>query len=108
MTQLPPTSPAPAAPETSGKAVASLVCSIIGFFTCPIVLHVVGIVMGNLALKDIRAAPGRLTGTGMAKTGIILGIVGLALFIIGFCIWLAAFVLFMGAAGTSIESHPWL
>lgn len=87
MTQAPP--PPPAQTQTSGKAIASLVCSIVGFFTCPLVLHIIGLVLGNAALKEIRAAPDRLDGEGLAKTGVILAWIGIGLAVLGLCLWLA-------------------
>ena len=95
MTQAPP--PPPARTQTSGKAIASLVCSIVGFFTCPLVLHIVGIVLGNVALREIRAAPDQLEGEGLAKTGLILGWIGIGLAVLGLCLWLA--MVSMMAAG---------
>ncbi|HKW88111.1 MAG TPA: DUF4190 domain-containing protein [Candidatus Acidoferrales bacterium] len=69
--------PAPASgtvvqPQTSGKAVASMVLGIcvfiLGFLT-----GIPAIVFGHLAKSDIRKSGGRLQGDGMALTGLILG-----------------------------------
>ncbi|MFA9477886.1 DUF4190 domain-containing protein [Phycisphaerales bacterium AB-hyl4] len=89
MSQLPPPPP-PVAAETSGKAVAALVCSIVGFFTCPIILHVLGIILGNMALGEIRLSHGRLTGEGVARAGVIIGWIGLALVLLTFCLMMTA------------------
>jgi len=59
-------------PTTSGKATASLVLGIIPGFCFT---GVPAILMGILALVDIRRAAGRLKGSGMAVTGIALGTV---------------------------------
>ncbi len=72
----------PHAPETSGKAIASLVLGILGPFTCAI-LGIVAIPLGHAALGDIRGRPGALTGDGLAKAGIILGWINVALLILG-------------------------
>ena len=63
----------------NGLAVASLVCSIVGVF-CGGVLSIIGIVLGFVALNQIkRSGQG---GKGMAQAGIIVGIISLILGII--------------------------
>jgi prepilin-type processing-associated H-X9-DG protein len=59
----------PVAPKTSGLAIGSLVSSILGPFTCGIG-SLVGIILGIIALNDIRKSGGRLTGKGLAIAGI--------------------------------------
>jgi hypothetical protein len=66
-------------PETSGKAVFSLICGIL-FIILP--LSIVAVIFGYIALSEIRKSPGRLKGRGLAITGIVLGYLGLA-FIVG-------------------------
>jgi type IV pilus assembly protein PilA len=61
--------------ETSGKAVASLICGIL-FFLFPVAI--VAIILGHLSLADIRRSAGRLTGSGMATVGLVLGYLGLS------------------------------
>jgi Domain of unknown function (DUF4190) len=63
-------------PETSGKAIFSLVCGIIVLF---FPFSIVALVFGYLSLYDIRRSAGRLTGRGVAIAGIVLGYVGVAL-----------------------------
>lgn len=58
-------------PETSGKAIVSLVLGI-----CPVIPlagSVVAIVFGHLSRSEIRRSDGRLKGAGMALAGLILG-----------------------------------
>jgi type IV pilus assembly protein PilA len=79
-----PVSPAPAAyaparpamgpVESSGKAVGSLICGFL-FFIFPVAI--VGVVLGHLALSDIRKSAGRLTGRGLAIAGLVLGYMGI-------------------------------
>ncbi len=64
-------------PKTAGKAIASLICSLVGFFICLFVFHVLGIVLACLAKKDIRESGGRLKGDSVATAGLVLGIVGI-------------------------------
>ncbi|MEU1128225.1 DUF4190 domain-containing protein [Streptomyces sp. NPDC005899] len=63
---------------TNGLAVASLVCGIVGLFFFNVVLGPVAIVLGAVALRQV-AAKG---GAGLAKAGLILGIVDVVLFIV--------------------------
>jgi type IV pilus assembly protein PilA len=65
----------PGNPETSGKAIASLVCGILFFFFPS---AIVAVVMGHLSLSDIRQSAGRLGGRGMAIAGLVLGYLGLS------------------------------
>ncbi len=71
-------------PQNSPKAVAALVVGIISpvlGLCCAIIglVGIVAIVLGRNAQKEIAASGGRLTGEGMAKAGVILGIIGCSL-----------------------------
>ncbi len=65
-------------PETSGKAIFSLISGIL-FLILP--FSVVAVVFGYLSLYDIRKSGGRLKGRGLAVSGIILGYVGVTVII---------------------------
>jgi hypothetical protein len=67
-------------PETSGKAIFSLICGIL-FIILP--FSVVAVIFGHIAVSEIRKNPGRLKGRGLAITGIALGYVGVVL-LVGF------------------------
>ncbi len=86
----PPTGPVP---ETEPKAVWALVSAIAGFVICPVVLHIVGLVLANQSLETIRLSGGRFTGDGMAKAAKILSIVGLVLSVLGLLFFLFIVVL---------------
>jgi len=62
--------------ENSGKATASLVCGII-FFMWPLTA-IAAVILGHLALSDIKKSAGRLAGQGMAIAGLVLGYIGIA------------------------------
>ncbi|MFZ0731989.1 MAG: DUF4190 domain-containing protein [Candidatus Sulfotelmatobacter sp.] len=62
-------------PETSGKAIFSLVSGIL-FLLLP--FSVCAVIFGHLSLYDIRQSTGRLTGRGLAIAGIVLGYLGVA------------------------------
>ncbi|HUJ32706.1 MAG TPA: DUF4190 domain-containing protein [Candidatus Acidoferrum sp.] len=61
--------------ETSGKAIASLICGIL-FFVFPSALAAV--ILGHLSLSEIRKSGGRIVGQGLATAGLVLGYIGLA------------------------------
>ncbi len=65
-------------PETSGKAIFSLISGIL-FLILP--FSIVAVVFGYLSLYDIRRSAGRFTGKGLAVAGIILGYVGVAVIV---------------------------
>lgn len=67
-----PVAPLLGPPQTSGKAIASLVCGIINFFP----FFIVAIVLGHMSRSEIRKSAGRLTGDGIALAGLILGYMG--------------------------------
>jgi type IV pilus assembly protein PilA len=62
--------------ETSGKAIASLICAIL--FIVPFA-GIAAVVLGHLSLSDIRKSAGRLTGRGVAIAGLALGYAGLSI-----------------------------
>lgn len=61
-------------PETSGKAIASLVC---GFLAIIPPAAVLAIVFGHISRAEISQSAGRLKGKGMALAGLIFGYAGL-------------------------------
>lgn len=71
---------------TSGMAIASLVCSLTGFFTCGITA-VLGVIFGFVGLSQTKddARPGR----GLAIAGLVIGFIFLALWI---WLWVAVAV----------------
>jgi type IV pilus assembly protein PilA len=62
-------------PATSGKAIASLV---LGFFSAFPPIAILAVIFGHLSLSEIKRSAGRLTGKGMAITGLVFGYLGLA------------------------------
>ena len=68
-----PPAPFAGTPETSGKAIVSLVCGLFLFFP----LSIVGIIFGHLSLSEIRKSAGRLKGEGIAIAGLVLGYLGI-------------------------------
>ncbi len=56
--------------KTSGKAIASLVLSILWIYGLGSLL---AIILGHMARTDIRNSNGKLTGDGIAVAGLIIG-----------------------------------
>lgn len=94
MSQLPPekdpyASPSmPGKPEpyleptkTSGKAIASLLLSLISVFTCGIT-GIIALILGFMGLSDINNSQGRITGSAFAMSGIVLTFIGFAAMIL--------------------------
>jgi hypothetical protein len=94
----------PPAPQTDDKAVWALVSAIAGFLVCPIVLHIVGLVLANQSLRAIRASGGRIGGDGIAGTARVLSIIGLvvygAVLVLGLIFLLIALPLGLFTLGT--------
>lgn len=63
------------APETSGKAIFSLICGVLFFLPIP-PFFLVAVIFGHLSLSEIRRSAGRLTGRGLAIAGLVLGYLG--------------------------------
>jgi hypothetical protein len=63
------------AQETSGLAIASLVCGILGFVTLGLA-GLPAVITGHLGLSAIKKSAGRLKGGGMAIAGLIMGYFG--------------------------------
>ena len=59
--------------QTSRLAVASLSLGILGWVLLPLVGGIAAIVTGHMARSDIRYAPDRIEGRGLALAGMILG-----------------------------------
>jgi len=59
----------------SGKAIISFTLGVLSFFF-PLVPAIPGVIIGILALRDIRRQPSAYTGRGLAIAGIVLSIFG--------------------------------
>jgi hypothetical protein len=73
--------PAYGAPQSSTKAVLSLVIGIVSLplgFCCAFfgLVGIAAIVLSRSAQGEIAASGGALTGDGMARSGFVLGIIG--------------------------------
>lgn len=75
--------------RTSGLAIASLICGILGFLTCGLT-GIAGVITGHLALSSIKRANGDLEGKGMAIAGLITGYLSVLIIGVAFLSGLAA------------------
>jgi hypothetical protein len=80
--------PVPPSQQTNGLAIASLVCSLAGLFTC--ISAPVGAVLGHIAKKQIRERGEG--GEGLAQAGIIIGWILTGLGIVGCGLWVVLVV----------------
>jgi hypothetical protein len=94
----------PAKPQSSGKAIASLVLGIVGilglcFWGLGIVAAILAVIFGFLARSEIKRSQGAVGGEGMAMAGLVTGFVGIGLFVVGLIFVLLAFTV-----GSTTES----
>jgi nitric oxide reductase large subunit len=68
------------ASDTTGKSTAALVCSILSFVVCPVILAVVGLVLASQAKQEVLAQGGDPSRDSTAKAARIIAWVHLALF----------------------------
>ena len=69
-TYMPPKGQYMAPQQTSGKAIAALVLSLLG-------ISILAVIFGHIASSEIKRSGGRLGGGGMATAGIVLGWLGM-------------------------------
>lgn len=77
--------------QTSATAVVSLVFGIACWFALPLVGAIVAVVTGHIARGEIRRAPDRLEGDGLALAGLLLGWVHLVLIALSILVFLLFF-----------------
>lgn len=81
----------PGAGPTSGMAIASLVCSLLN-------ISIVGIILGHIALNQIKQSNGYIQGRGLAIAGLIIGYIELAAFVLIVFIIIVASLTHSGAS----------
>jgi uncharacterized protein DUF4190 len=86
---------APMPTKTSGWAIASLICSIVG-------VSLLGVIFGHIALNEIKKSNGMVEGHGLALAGVIIGYVGLG---IGLCVC-AIYGIGIAAVLTNPSAYP--
>ncbi|MEZ5544374.1 MAG: DUF4190 domain-containing protein [Lysobacteraceae bacterium] len=81
--------------QTNTLAIVSLVAGILSWILAPFLGPIVAIITGHMARKEIRNAPDRYEGDGLAIGGLILGYAQLAMIVLGV---LVLFLFFGGLA----------
>src|SRR5579864_5120016 len=74
----PPGPPVSSRPQPEGKALPSMVLGILALLFS-VVAGIPAIILGRLSLAEIKKNPGKLTGEGMARAGLVLGCISIAL-----------------------------
>ena len=77
---------------TSPMAIISLVAGILGWTLVPVLGSIVAVITGHMARGEIRRAPDRLEGDGMAVAGLVLGYASIAMAVLA----VIAMVVFFG------------
>ena len=74
---------------TSGLALASLICGVLGLTPMlPVVGAIAALLLGKVAKGRIERSEGRLGGLQLARAGMMLGFAGLVLAFIALLFWL--------------------
>ena len=81
--------------QTSALAIVSLVAGVLGWTLLPFLGSIAAVVTGHMARSEIRRAPDRLEGDGLAIAGLVLGYLSIALAVL---LVFAVFLFFGGLA----------
>lgn len=91
------------APATSGYAIASLVCSLLGYIGVFGIGPLLGIIFGHMAIREIDRSNGLLQGRGLAQAGLILGYIALGLILLA--VVLFTLILIVGAGSAAFPNN---
>jgi hypothetical protein len=75
-------------PKTSGLAIASLVCGILGLICIPILPALLGLIFGIIAIRKINGSGGGVGGKGLAVGGLITSVIGVIIYVALFALML--------------------
>lgn len=99
-----------AASNTSGLAIASLVCGIVSIVSCFIYIGgltaIPAIICGHMAMNRIARSAEPMGGRGMAIAGLVTGYLGLLCQIVTIVFMIFFFTTFMNATSHSFPSPP--
>jgi hypothetical protein len=71
--------------QTSTLAIVSLITGIATWIFLPIIGALIAVITGHMAKTQIRASAGRLTGSGLATAGLVLGYMQIILVVVPVC-----------------------
>jgi len=101
MSNLPPAAPA-ARPKTSGLAIASLVCGIVGPCTLGL-CSIIGVILGIVGIVKIGGSAAALRGRGLAIAGIVVS--GLGILILPFLVAMLLAILLPAISGARDHAY---
>ncbi len=67
-------------PKRESRALIALICGILGLVVAPLLFGGTAVVLGVQARKKIQSSQGVLTGEGLAKAAVILGVLDVAFY----------------------------
>ena len=70
-------------PQQNKKALWAMILGILGLVCCGFFTGIPALILGNQAKQEIAQSGGTQTGDGMAKAGVILGIISIVLGVLG-------------------------
>ena len=88
-------------PQTSGWAIASLVCGIAGFAGAGFIGSALAIIFGYVARNEIKRSGDVIQGGAFATAGLVTGYIGLGLAVIGIIVYIGFFLLFIATLPTT-------
>ena len=93
--------PPPFVPRQNGLAVASLVLGILSLTAMPCITAIPGVILGHVALRQIRASRGTEMGETLAIGGLVCGYISIGMAVLALLIWVVLILCFAGAAAVS-------
>lgn len=87
--------------NASGRAIASIILSILGLIACGFLTSIPGMILGKMELNAIRAGEAPRAGETLAKIGFYVGIAGTVIYCLGGLIW--GILMAIGAASGNIH-----
>jgi len=96
--------PPAAPPTTSGLAIGSLICGILGFFTLGIT-GFIGVILGHIGLSKIKKSAGAIGGSGLAVAGLVTSYIGIVIFFIVVVVFGGAIFAMRGVASKAKDAQ---
>lgn len=87
--------------SASGRAITSMVLSILGLVMCMFFTSIPGMILGKMEMNAIAAGQAPRAGETLAKIGFYLGIAGTVIYCLGGLVW--GILVFLGAAAGSFQ-----
>jgi ribosomal protein L40E len=87
--------------SASGRAIASMVMSILGLVMCAFFTSIPGMILGKMEMNAIAAGQAPRAGETLAKVGFYLGIAGTVIYCLGGILWVI--LVSLGAAAGSFQ-----